>query len=559
MKKVLSLLLIIMLLCTVVITGCSNDGGDTADPTGGDNTSKDYLDDIAIAEVNQADKYRNYYQIWIGSFCDSNNDETGDIQGIISQLDYLNDGDPETDTDLGVNGIWLSPMMPSVSYHKYDVTDYYNIDEEFGTLEDFDQLIAECNKRGIRVVIDLVLNHISSRHPWFAKACEEVKAGNFDGYAKYFEFVKSNTMPGEGYRQVSGSDDLWYEGNFTYEMPDWNLSSEATREEFKKISKFWLDRGVSGFRLDAVKYFTNDHTDSVEFLEWYCSMCREIDPDVYIVGENWVGTGEIYETYKSGIDSQFAFKFGNTDGTFIMTAKSGNLGKKTINQMKRNIENIKENNPDAINAWFLTNHDMTRSANALKKLADRKMAAALYLLSPGCTFTYYGEELGIAAPNTTNDASYRTPMVWDSENLPDIYVPGVDGVEAPEQGGVKQQLENEDSLLNFYKRVFKIKNQNPEIARGTITDTVEFDDNAVGAYYVEYEGSKLLIIHNTATDSEKTLTITESIMKNSAIRGDLIAGDPATDAEGNTVKQEITLQDGQLVMPAQSTVILKAE
>lgn len=128
------------------------------------------------AKVNlPKDKYNTYYQIWIGSFCDSNNDGIGDIQGIISKLDYINDGDDSTDTDLGYTGIWLSPMMPSPSYHKYDVKDYYNIDPQFGTLDDFDQLIKECDKRGIDVIIDFVPNHCSNEHPWFKKLLKKLK------------------------------------------------------------------------------------------------------------------------------------------------------------------------------------------------------------------------------------------------------------------------------------------------------------------------------------------------------------------------------------------------
>lgn len=559
MKKILSICLVIMLVFSTVLTGC------------GEKEKTDYLDDIKLVETN--DSYRNFYQIWIGSFCDSNNDETGDIPGIISKLDYLNDGDPDTDTDLGIDGIWLSPFMPSPSYHKYDVTDYYNVDEEFGTLEDFDKLVEECDKRGINIIIDLVINHCSSKHPWFQKACEEAKEGNFDGYARYFEIEQSDTSPGDGYRQVAGTSDLWYEGNFTFEMPEWNLDSDLAREEIMKISKFWLDRGVAGFRLDAVKYFSNAHTDSTEFLNWYYDECKKIKPDVYMVGENWVGTDEIYEVYESGIDSQFAFRFGNNDGLFINAVRTGASGEKVITQAANYDNKIRNINSNVKNAWFLTNHDMVRSANALKPLSNKKMAAALYLMLPGCTFTYYGEEIGIMAPNTNNDASYRTPMIWDDQNLPDIYVPGVAEDSVPEYGGVKQQEEDGKSLLNFYKRAFKIKNQNPEIARGKITDTVDFGDESVGAYYVEYEGSRLLIIHNMSLDDGKVLTISDDIMKNAKIRGDLVSSDGTNEEEttisgrGNTENseeekldiKEITLNKGELKMPPQSTVILKAK
>ena len=137
--------------------------------------------------------------------------------------------------------------MPSKSYHKYDVEDYYNIDPDFGTLDDFDKLIEECHKRGINVILDLVLNHASSKNPLFTKA------------------------------------------------------------EF----------GVDGFRLDACKYFTNKETDGTEFLKWFYDTCKGIKEDVYMVGENWTDDSDIQELYKSGIDSQFAFKFSTSTGTII--------------------------------------------------------------------------------------------------------------------------------------------------------------------------------------------------------------------------------------------------
>lgn len=163
------------------------------------------------------DKYRNYYEIFVSSFCDSNGDGIGDIGGIISKLDYLNDGDPNSGDDLGIDGIWLMPIMPSPSYHKYDVTDYYDIDPQYGTMEDFEKLIAECDKRGIDVIIDLVINHTSSEHPWFKKAKAEIAQGNLDGYAKLYSIA----APGErdtkyGYQFITGTK-YSFECNFPAE------------------------------------------------------------------------------------------------------------------------------------------------------------------------------------------------------------------------------------------------------------------------------------------------------------------------------------------------------
>ncbi len=376
MKKILSALLAVCLIASL-LTACA-----------GSSTPMEKLEAVA-----STDKYRNFYQVWIGSFCDSNGDETGDLQGVISKLDYINDGDPNKGDDLGADGIWLSPMMPSKSYHKYNVRDYFSIDPEFGTLDDFDELIEKAHERGIVVIIDLVLNHSGDDHEFFLNACDELREGKEDGYARYYNVSK--TSDNTYNRPINGSD-YYYEGPFSTDMPDWNLSYEGTREYFEEVTKFWLERGVDGFRLDAVKYFDDANTDAVEFLNWFYTMAQKYNPDVYMVGEDWDDAGNIYDMYESGIDSLFNFKFGNSGGEFIVG--SHGMVADTVEKLKKYDGNIKKHNENAINANFLTNHDMVRLYNMLDE-DDYKMAAALYMLAPGNTFTYYGEEIGIEAPN----------------------------------------------------------------------------------------------------------------------------------------------------------------
>ena len=536
MKKIIAAILVVCIALSLVLCGCSTSG-----------------DPVETNKVLQSeDKYRTYYQIWIGSFCDSDGDETGDFEGIISKLDYLNDGDPDTGDDLGVDGIWLSPMLPSYSYHKYNVENYFDIDPEFGTLEIFDKFIEECDKRGIAVVIDLVVNHSASNHPYFIKACDELRAGKEDGYARYYNFNKGATLTHN--RKVTDSN-YFYEGQFSGEMPDWNLSYEGTREYFEEVVKFWLDRGVDGFRLDAVKYFADANTDGIEFMTWFYDMAQSYNPDVYMVGEDWESAGVIYDQYTSGIDSFFNFKFATTTGDYIMTGRNGQA-KSFVAGLKRYNDNIKKRSETAINANFLTNHDMARVSNTLDAF-EQKFAAQLYLLSPGNSFTYYGEEIGIEAPNTTNDASFRTAMIWDNDNLPNIYVNGVAEVEPNELGGVKQQLADENSLLNAYRRIIRLKNQNPEIARGNITETLESDDVYLGGYYIEHEGETLLVIHYGG-DEVKELEITDEMLKNAEFRGGCVATN-AEDYEENPENWNVTFSKGVLKMPPMSTAVLKAK
>lgn len=555
MKKFISLLLVcIMVISATALTAC--DGSDAG-----------YKDPTESIEIKAStDKYRNFYHIWVCSFNDSNGDETGDINGIIEKLDYLNDGDPATDTDLGIDGIWLSPIMPSDSYHKYDVDDYMDIDPEFGTLEDFDRLIAECDKRGITVILDLVLNHCGTGHEFFKKALSEAREGNLDGYAKYYNFALSASSPGEGYRSTLRDFGLWYEGQFSSEMPDWNLSYQGTRDYFEEVAKFWLERGVGGFRLDAVKYMTDKVTDGAEFLNWFYTTAQKYNPDVYMVGENWQSNSYLYDTYESGIDSQFAFSFATSSGSFASAVNSG-TGNQLAAQLKKFDTNSVKANENVINAMFLSNHDMVRSGNYFSGgLSYQKMAAAVYMLAPGNSYTYYGEELGVTVPSGffQNDAYYRSAMIWDSDEEPEIWCTA-DAKGNCEYGGVKQQTDDPDSLLSFYRRIIKIKNQNPEIARGHITETYTFDNNAVCAYKVEYNGESLLIIHNLDPDTAQTLNIGD-IMDKAVIRGDLYAQGISAESETQTQTAEgdtdtvkySTVKDGVLVMPAQSSVVIKS-
>ena len=555
MKKILSILLCAALAGGCVLTGCGSgesktDGsaatGDEASKDGGKSSAEAVSDPLeGVKATASTDKYRNVYQIFTQSFCDSNGDEIGDFQGIISKLDYLNDGDPNKGDDLGVDALWMTPITPSESYHKYSVENYYDVDADFGTLEDFDKLVEECHKRGINVIFDLVLNHISNKNPLFVEACEEVKKGKLDGKAEYFEFHEPDYYSADVNTIQVG--DYVCEANFSPTMPEWNLTSEKTKEEFTRIAKFWLDRGVDGFRLDAVKYFDNKHTNGVEFQKWFVDTCRGIKKDVYLVGEDWTNDLDIADMYESGIDSLFAFRFSQSSGDIIdtlSTANGASFAKKVASYDKK----MSAANADYINAVFLSNHDQIRIANALESrgLEAEKFAANLYMLMPGNSFTYYGEEIGMKAPYTDSDKWYRLPMAFDSDS-PKIRVDGAVAPEAPKYGGVKQQLEDKNSLLNHYRRLITAKLQNPLIARGRATGAQSFDDKEVGAYYIEKDGEKLLVIHNFNATAEKTLSITSDMIADAQVYADFL---------GSSEDNHLAIRDGKLTMPPYSSVII---
>ncbi|MBQ2825002.1 MAG: hypothetical protein IJF19_01895 [Clostridia bacterium] len=563
MKKIIALLLILSLSAgCLLLAGCEKV----------EETPTEYVDPVANREIPDLDdKYRNYYHIWVCAFADSNGDETGDLQGIIDNLDYINDGNPETDTDLGMTGIWLSPIMPSDSYHKYDVDDYMDIDPEFGDLATFDKLIEECDKRGIDVILDLVLNHCGTGHEFYQNALKEVAAGNLDDHAKYYRFQASGfASPGEGWRQVIGTSGVWYEGQFSTEMPEWNLAYEGTRDYFEEVAKFWMERGVAGFRLDAVKYMTDETTDGAEFLDWFYTTAQKYNPNVYMVGENWQSNSYLYDIYESGIDSQFAFSFAGSSGYFPIAANSGD-GDSLASQLEKFDKGSREANPEVIHEFFLSNHDQVRSGSYFSKgLNVMKNAAALYIPTPGNSFTYYGEEIGMKTPGNyhQNDAYYRSPMMWDSDKEPDIWCTA-DAFCELDFGGVKQQTDDENSLLSFYRRAIKIKSQNPEIARGKVTETYEIDGEVgLCAFKLESDLGEVIIAHNVNGNKALELEITDDMLKNAEIVGDLYAGvDEAKTvavrgetqpAETQELPEFAYIANGKLILPPRSSVVLKS-
>ncbi|MBR0319652.1 MAG: alpha-amylase, partial [Clostridia bacterium] len=201
-------------------------------------------------EVNAVDAY-NWYEVFVYSYQDSNGDGIGDLKGLYDRLDYIH--------EMGYNGIWLMPIMPSPSYHKYDVKDYMNVDPVYGTLEDMKAVVDRCHALGIRIIIDMPLNHTSTRHPWFLAAVESLQKRTEDSpYIAYYNFSKEQSQ-----KSVSLSGTKWfYEEQFAGgNMPDLNLENPDVMAEIEKIFSFWLkDMDVDGFRLDAVTSFVASNT-----------------------------------------------------------------------------------------------------------------------------------------------------------------------------------------------------------------------------------------------------------------------------------------------------------
>lgn len=486
------------------------------------------------------DNYRNYYEIFVGAFSDSDGDGMGDLNGVINKLDYLNDGNDDTMDDLGVTGIWLMPICTSPTYHKYDVQDYYTVDPAYGTNDDFKRLADECRKRGIKLIVDLVLNHSSSQNPWFVSASEAAVKGTDSPYKDFYNF---SDVWQSGWTEI-GSSGVYYESKFDRGMPDLNMDSSALREEVVKISKFWLELGADGFRLDAAMWVYEDAVKDEAFWQWFQTEIRKINPSAYTVGEVYAGDSAIKEYYKSQLDSLFAFGLSSVDGYIASTinrASYTGLGWSDYNA--RMTAALAEANPQGIYAPFLTNHDQGRSYGILRSDPIRaKMAASLYLTLPGNPFIYYGEELGMVSSGT-KDENKRTAFKWGDASVTCRDPVNADTFEQP-CASVADQLKDKNSLLSHYRHVLRIRDENPELARG-VMKAIDLKDDSLAAYSVTYNGSTVYVIHNLAKGEGGEKTISSDKISG-ALRGYITIKGTAP-----------TVKDGTVTLPEYATVILK--
>lgn len=537
-----------------LITGCGNNNNtniqnndtEVVEIENTENSEKPQIVYNYEQELNIIDdNYRNYYEIFVYSFCDSNGDGVGDLNGITQKLDYIQ--------DMGFNGIWLTPIMPSTTYHKYDVIDYKEIDEEFGTIEDFEKLVEECHARGIRLIIDLVMNHSSSSNPWFKTACqylrdlpEGAEPSTEDcpefGYYNFSKEKRSNVDYG-----VAGVD-WFYEGSFWDQMPDLNLEDQNLRKEFEGIADFWMDKGVDGFRMDAAMHFVeNDSTINNEILDWLYSYCKQKNPEFYMVSEVWANEVTIADYYNSGTPSMFNFDTSSMEGCLVKTAMGTSNAQKLVEKMVDYQSTYSASNADYIDAPFLTNHDQVRVANNLQSNLDNlKMAAGLLMMMNGNPFVYYGEEIGMKSTGQ-KDEDKRLPMRWsdtDTTGLTDGPMGCDRNLEMP-FSGVEQQKEDAYSLLNYYKRALRLRNENPEIARGKVAVIASVTDGDVAAITKEYEGSKIAILYNTSQE-EVVIPLTDVELTGKELRGYLTLNGEEVVCDADGVK-----------LPGKSVAVMK--
>ena len=368
---------------TLTVTGSSSSGG--GDSQGGGST-----------QVKDK-RYKTYYQLLVYSFADSNGDGIGDFKGIVDKLDYL--------VDLGIEGIWLSPILKCKSYHAYDVTNYYEINPSYEVTisnkkYDYKYLLDECHKKGISVLMDLVLNHTSDSHNWYSEHRD------------------------------------WYSGKnvFGGNMPDLNYDKTEVQNAIIEVGKYWLNQGFDGYRLDAAMWLYNssdgtnassvDHNKNYAYWTKWCQEMKKVKSDAYIIGEVLNSNHDFaFEYAQSGFDSTFNFNVRTQVESAIK-----NLSYDYVSAYNTDLAKAKKYNSNFILGRPLSNHDVGRftcyhkgmgdeSAHYVTSYEDIRLANALNVLTPGNAFIYYGDELGLTGTCSQgwDDMAFRTPMPFKTE------------------------------------------------------------------------------------------------------------------------------------------------
>ena len=539
-------------LCTLLFLlayVANQNAGGTISPTVADFSSGAPTSAVQMVDFNRNlqpaardDDYRTTYEIFVYSFCDSNADGIGDLNGIREKLDYI--------SGLGFDQIWLTPVHPSDTYHKYDVDDYYAIDPAFGTMEDYEALLQECHARGTRVLMDLVLNHTSDTHPWFVAATNylrtlpEGEEPVFEEcpYVWYYTFSRE---PHDGFVPLEGTS-WYYEARFWSEMPDLNLGNEVVREEVKNIVQFWLDKGVDGFRLDAVTSYVTSNTDAnVEFLKYLTDTCKAIKPDCYLVGEAWTDSSSIAKLYTSGIDSLFDFPFADAGGIISSTMNGSSKASDYVEAMQLAETSYSQSNPSYVGAPFYTNHDTSRSADyyAQDNGPVTKMAYALSLLMPGNSFVYYGEELGMKGSG--KDECKRAPMYWSDDPQAPGMCTGPAGIDdlSMKFPSLESQMTDDLSLWRWFAEVIRVRKAFPAIARGKTEAVAGISDESVAAFFRRSANDEdVLVVMNLRE---------QAVTKNLSTLGNLRLA-----AVLNTSEESISYENGSLSMPGYSIAVL---
>ena len=487
------------------------------------------------------DNYRNFYHIFVPSFADSNGDGVGDLQGIIDNLDYLRkENDPHGYGSLGIDSIFLSPIQDAMDYHKYNIRDYLSIDPQFGNMETFKTLLKECHKRGIKVIMDFVLNHCSTFNEYFIKARKALNNADENGrptkedIAKcpeidYFRFIKPrHTFDDYSNRlfYVPMKQGQWKFEGFSDSMPDWNLDNPKVRELHKKYLEYYLDLGVDGFRLDAVQSFYGEEKILVdkncEYLNYINKVVKDKKKDAYIVAEGPWSLAECQSYMRNtSIDSYFNFDLGATNlagklPNYFQGLRNGNLKPKNLKALLDISEFESKIDSKHIDANFSSNHDIGRVNNQFV-LSNRcfldglKYHYALQYMLKGNFFLYYGDEIGLTGMKENNDdRPCRSPFIFseNSKYNTDPLRPDLNERTKANFEPLDKQIDDPNSLFRFIAKCTRVRDFHPEIARGSSKIVrLGTDVDKVSIIEKSFNGKSIkLVLNSGENEIHKTLS-----------------------------------------------------
>ena len=449
------------------------------------------------------------YEVFVRSFQDSDGDGIGDLNGLTARLDYINAGDPRSRRDLGARCIWLMPIAESPSYHGYDATDYYMVERDYGTNADFKRLVSEAHKRGIRILVDLVLNHTSSDHPYFQAALRDT-ASPYRAWYRFASPKPDQKGPwGQDVWTKSPVRDEFYYAVFWRGMPDLNYETPAVREEAKRIARFWLEEmNVDGFRLDAVPFLMEDHgilagsPGTHELLREWSAYVRALRPDAFTVAEVYDSIGAQLPYWPDQIDSYFAFEVADS----IVSAARQGSAKGLLAPVLR----LQRNVPRARWSPFLRNHDQPRTRTELGgSITKSRIASFVMLTMPGIPFVYYGEEIGMTGAKP--DERLRTPMQWSRAHEAGFTTGKPWEALQPDSFAVTVAREETDprSLLNRERRLIHLRAENPALGNGTLIPLAASSD-AVAAYLRRDGTRTVLVIANLGDASARGVALSSA-------------------------------------------------
>lgn len=406
------------------------------------------------------------YEIFVRSFADSDGDGIGDLPGLIRKLDYLNDGDDTTTDDLGISVIWLMPIFATTSYHGYDVKDYYSINPEYGTNQDFQELLRQSHARGIRVITDMVLNHCSNQHPYFLDAY-----GNPDSqYDDWFFFTNPSNTRAHNWEFRHRPGDRGLLDPF---MPAWNVNNPSVQQYLIDMCKYWIDPNEDGDFSDGIDGFRCDYVKGPPHAFWKKFRCevKSLNPDILLLAENWEGMQSIAQSFDDEFDMAFDFPF---QGSVMELISSGNASAliRLINEQQSLLP------PHATMNRFINNHDMNRIFTRLSE-RQAKLSIALLLTIPHMPMLYYGDEIGMRGRKDPYDEGIRRPMEWCADNncaemtswYP-VWNTQADGI------SVEEETEDPTSILSYTRQLIRLRDMHPALEKGTITIVPTYQEEA---------------------------------------------------------------------------------